>query len=136
MCDNFGVLQTRIEIAWNENKDDRQEALRAVKQEIVDFCATQPGGTVAALGPPKADSNFKNVGDSTNDQICRNYMKTGLCSYGAKCKFKHVKNEQLSTVMLSLAQEGDDMHDELFLLVHLSLICCCQLLRSTRLGWL
>ena len=40
-------------------------------------------------------------------------MKTGICSYGAKCKFKHVKNEQLSTVMLSLAQEGDDKHDEI-----------------------
>ena len=69
-------------------------------------------GTVVALGPPKAESNFKKIGESTNDHICRNYMKTGTCSCDAKCKFKHVKNEQLSTVMLSFAQEGDDMHDE------------------------
>ena len=40
-------------------------------------------------------------------------MKTGVCSYGAKCKFKHVKGEQLTTVnMLTLAQQGDDMHEE------------------------
>ena len=41
-------------------------------------------------------------------------MKHGVCSYGAraKCKFKHVKGEHLTTVMLTLAQEGDDMHEE------------------------
>ena len=39
-------------------------------------------------------------------------MKTGQCSYGAKCKFKHVRGDQLPTVMLSIAQQGDDTNDE------------------------
>ena len=113
MCDKFGVLQTRIEIAWHENKGDQTAALQSVKQEIVDFCATQPGGTVAALGPPTVESKFRSFGESTNDQICRNYMKTGRCSYGIKCKFKHVKGDLLPTVMLSIAQQGDDVNDEI-----------------------
>ena len=41
------------------------------------------------------------------------YTKNGVCSYGAKCKFKHVKGEQLPTVMLSIAQQGDDANDEI-----------------------
>ena len=39
-------------------------------------------------------------------------MKTGRCSYGIKCKFKHVKGDLLPTVMLSIAQQGDDANDE------------------------
>ena len=39
-------------------------------------------------------------------------MKTGTCSYGNKCKFKHVKGDLLPTVMLSIAQQGDDVNDE------------------------
>ena len=39
-------------------------------------------------------------------------MKTGQCSYGTKCKFKHIKGDQLHTVILSIAEQGDDVNGE------------------------